>query len=309
MRTSPASLAAEEGDTRLRARRGLAIYFAVLVPLSAVFQAIVIITGNFSWIWALMWTPAAASVVARLVLREGFADVSFRLGGRRGLKAIGLALIFPIVLGLIAYGIAWVTGLVQFSPEPIGLVAPYVGDNASPAVVFVINLAVAATIVTIFSVRTAAGEEIGWRGYMLTRLIDAGVPKPILASGLIWGLWHVPLILGGVYLVGPPPAVAALLWMVTATAFSFVFARLRLETGSVWPAIALHSAWNAIIQTAFDPASTGAGVELWIGESGILVALTMIVAAVIFSRGQWTIRRVPEGRQQTGAARPAPQAS
>ena len=87
--------------------------------------------------------------------------------------------------------------------------------------------------------------------------------------------------------------------MVTATAFSFVFARLRLETGSVWPAIALHAAWNAIIQAAFDPASTGAGTELWIGESGIFVALTMIVAAIIFSRGRWTIRRVPEVREQT----------
>src|SRR3712207_7188827 len=43
----------------------------------------------------------------------------------------------------------------------------------------------------------AAGEEIGWRGYMLTRLIDAGVPRPVFASGLIWALWHVPLVLGG----------------------------------------------------------------------------------------------------------------
>jgi membrane protease YdiL (CAAX protease family) len=153
---------------------------------------------------------------------------------------------------------------------------------------FVINLAVAATIVTIFSAPRAAGEEIGWRGYMLTRLIDAGVPKPILTSGLIWGLWHVPLILGGVYLAGPPPVLSALLFIVVATAFSFVFARLRLETGSVWPAIALHAAWNAIIQTAFDRASTGAGATLWIGESGILLALTTVLAAIIFSRGQWT---------------------
>jgi membrane protease YdiL (CAAX protease family) len=233
-------------------------------------------------------------VVARLVLREGFGDVSFRVGGQRGWKAIGLALIFPLVIGLIAYGVAWTTGLLQFSPRPISLVASHIPGTTSPAVVFVINVAVAVTIVTIYSARTAAGEEIGWRGYMLTRLVDAGLPKPILMSGLIWGLWHVPLILGGVYLVGPPRLVAASLWMVTATGFSFVFARLRLETGSVWPAITLHSAWNAIIQAAFDPASAGARPELWIGESGILVALTMIVAAVVFSYGPWTIRRAPE---------------
>ena len=98
--------------------------------------------------------------------------------------------------------------------------------------------------------------------------------------------------------MGPPPVLAAVLWMVTATAFSFVFARLRLETGSVWPAIMLHSAWNAIIQAAFDTASTGGGSELWIGESGILVALTMIVAAVFFSYGRWTIRRVPAERRK-----------
>ena len=296
MKLSPALLGAES-DTRRRARRGLIIYFAVLVPLSAVFEALMI-SRSLSWVWALMWTPAAASTVARLALREGFADVSFRLGGRQGWSTIGLALIFPIVIGLISYGIAWATGLVQFSPEPIKLVAPYVGETASPVMKFAINLAAAATIVTVYSVRTAAGEEIGWRGYMLTRLIDAGCPKPILASGLLWGLWHVPLILGGVYLVGPPPVLAAVLWMITATAFSFVFARLRLETGSVWPAITLHSAWNAIIQAAFDTASNGGGAALWIGESGILVALTMIVAAVFFSYGRWTIHKAPGERRK-----------
>jgi hypothetical protein len=47
-------------------------------------------------------------------------------------------------------------------------------------------------------------------------------------------------------------------------------------------------------ETAFDPASHGAGAELWIGESEILIALIIIVAAVIFSYGRrWTIRRTP----------------
>src|SRR5881394_2081248 len=156
-----------------------------------------------------MWTPAAASLVARLVLREGFSDVSVPPWEPPRIESDWLALTFPIIVGLIAYGFAWTTGLVQFGPRPIALAAPYIPNTISPAIVFVLNVAVAGTIVTGYSARTAAGEEIGWHGYMLTRLVDAGVAKPILTSGLIWGLWHVPLILGGVYLTGPPPILAA----------------------------------------------------------------------------------------------------
>jgi membrane protease YdiL (CAAX protease family) len=302
-----ASSSLANADTQRQARRGLAIYLTVVVVFTAVFEAILIISGNMSWIWALMWSPAAASVVARLALREGFADVSFRFGGRRTLKGILLALVFPIVIGLVAYGIAWATGLAQFDPQPVGLVASFVGDTASPVTIFVVMLALTATIGTIFGALSAAGEEIGWRGYMLLRLIDAGVPRPVLVSGLIWALWHIPLVLAGVYVAGSSPVISAVLLMVTVTSFGFVIARMRLETGSIWPAIALHAAWNSIIQAAFDAATTGAGAALWVGEAGILTALALVVAAVIFSRGHWTIRRVPEARQESGAARPAPQ--
>ena len=37
----------------------------------------------------------------------------------------------------------------------------------------------------------------------------------------------------------------------------------------------------------------GVGATLWVGESGILTALTLVLAAVIFSRGRWTILREP----------------
>ena len=294
-------------ETKRQARRGLAIYLGVVIVLTALFDVLVIAFSP-SWIMARMFAPAAASVVARLVLREGFADVSFRFGGRQTLKAILLAVVFPIVIGLVAYGVAWATGLARFDPQPLGLVPSFVGDTASPITIFVVILAWAVTIGTIIGALSAAGEEIGWRGYMLTRLIDAGVPRPVLASGLIWGLWHVPLILAGVYVAGSSPVVSAMLFMITVTSIGFVFARVRLETGSIWPAIALHGAWNSIIQGAFDPVTmgTGAGATLWVGEGGILTALALIVAAVIFSRGHWTIRRVPEEQQVGVAASPAP---
>jgi hypothetical protein len=65
MSTSAASLAAEEGDTRLRARRGLAIYFAVLVPLSAVFQVIMQVVRFLAIL------PAALSVESHPLTLSG----------------------------------------------------------------------------------------------------------------------------------------------------------------------------------------------------------------------------------------------
>jgi uncharacterized protein len=133
---------------------------------------------------------------------------------------------------------------------------------------------------------------------MLTRLIDSGVPRPVLASGLIWGLWHVPVVLAGGYAAGPSPVLSAVFIMVSITAFGYVIARLRLETGSIWPAIILHASWNSIIQGPFDGATTGAEAAVWVGESGILSALALVAAAFIFSRGRWMILRQPSKRDK-----------
>jgi membrane protease YdiL (CAAX protease family) len=296
-----------DAEVRLRARQGLAIYFGMVVLLSAVFQVLFVQTRSLIWVVPLMWSPAVASVVARLALREGFADVSFRVGGRRGWQAIAVAAIFPIAIGLPVYGIAWKAGLASFAPRPRGVAAHLA--STSPVASFVVMLAVAATIGTIVASLTAAGEEIGWRGYMLTRLIDAGIPHPILLSGLIWGLWHVPIVLGAGYAAGPSPAASALLLVVLATAFGVVFARLRLQTGSIWPAIALHGAWNSIIQSAFDAARTGGdssrlhdGASWWVGESGVLTVIAMIIAAVVISQRRWAIPRQLNVRPATGVA-------
>ena len=73
---------------RRTARRGLAIYFAAVIVLSGALEACIILnpTTIGTLILPLMWTPAVASVIARLVLREGFSDVSFRFGGLRTVK-------------------------------------------------------------------------------------------------------------------------------------------------------------------------------------------------------------------------------
>jgi uncharacterized protein len=288
-------------DLRRAARRGLAIYFALVVVISGSLEAYYIfinpeLFGTLFGLLALMWSPAVASVIARLVLREGFSDVSFRLGGLRTLPWYALGLGVPLAVGTLAYGGAWLTGLVGFEG----------GAGA-----FLVGLLSAATWISIYSCIFTAGEEIGWRGYMLTRLIDAGVPRPVLASGLIWGVWHLPLILAGIYAAGPYPALSAVLFMVAVVSPASVLARMRLETGSIWPVIFAHGAWNAIIQVAFDPVARGPVAGLWTGESGILTVVVLVVVAVIVSGGSWTYIRTLPGRgvplsQQLSAPQPAP---
>ena len=278
--------AASPRDLRSTARRGLAIYFAVVVVLSGGLEAYFIFInpdafGTLFWTLALMWSPALASVIARLVLREGFSDVSFRWGGVRTLPWYALGLAVPLAVSILAYGAAWLTGLVKFEGSAGALL---------------VGLVSAATWITIFNFIFVTGEEIGWRGYMLTRLIDAGVPRPVLVSGLIWALWHLPMILAGIYVAGPYPALSAVLFVVSVTSTSFVYARMRLETGSIWPVIFAHSAWNAIIQGPFDGATKGPNAALWTGESGILTVIVLVVVAVIVSRGTWTYIRSLPGR-------------
>jgi membrane protease YdiL (CAAX protease family) len=278
-------------EIRRQARRGLGIYFAFLVPLSAMIETIIITSspdsGALALVMVLMFVPAIASVAARLILREGFADVSFRFGGLKGWMAIGMALLFPVVIGVVAYGIAWTTGLARFDTS---------ADLG-------IGLLMEVIIGTVLTLPLAAGEELGWRGFMLTRLIDSGVGRPVFMSGLIWGAWHVPIVLAGVTAAGPSPLLAVALFVVSVTSISYVIGRMRLETGSIWPAVVLHAAWDTVILSAFDKATTGADATLWVGESGILVALVLVAAAVILSRGEWAIIRALPAPEQSPAKR------
>ena len=43
----------------------------------------------------------------------------------------------------------------------------------------------------------AFGEEYGWRNYLVGALRDVKFPKAALFIGVVWGIWHFPLILMG----------------------------------------------------------------------------------------------------------------
>lgn len=276
-------------NSKGKARSGLTIFFLVLAAGSTYFEHKILVLGgsiqnHLGIIFGLVWWVTVSSIVARLVLRESPRDVSFGWGGSMGTRAMAVATLMPLVVGFTAYGIAWGTGLANFTAP--GLSRVVLGINFTfgghPVARFLESVLVLLVFGGLSDLKYSAGEEIGWRGYMLTRLVDSGVPAPILISGLIWGLWHTPLIFSGQYASGGYPILSVCLFVVGIVAAAYVFAWLRLSSGSIWPCIWAHGAWNAVIQGAFDRSTADRSV--WVGESGVLTAAMLVLFAVVLYR-------------------------
>lgn len=283
-------------DDVRRARRGLLVFFAVLIPLSGFIEALIlrrmVFLSRGVLVLLLMWIPALASVIARLATREGFSDLSFRASNRRVARALFIAAAFPLLVGALAYGIAWSTGLAAFEApleDPVLILPLWMAPlSGSPAARFAQSLALHLSLGAVSGCVFAAGEEIGWRGYLVPRLIEARVPWALPLSGLVWAVWHWPLALGS---KSPDKLLSLSLFTLVLIPIGGLVARLRLESGSVLPAILLHALWNELLGIVFDGFTAKPGI--WLGESGILVVSVSTLLATPFLLGRWSARRSP----------------
>ncbi|MEX0138574.1 CPBP family intramembrane metalloprotease [Bacillus nitratireducens] len=275
-------------DKIQRAKIGLQLFLSILIITSIILNVAVIITKSMPLIVVYMFTPAFSSILTRIILKEGFKDVSFSLGNLKIWKGIGFALLIPMVICGITYSIAWLSGIARFQHPEGGMLEPIyniLGLQYLPEPFSFIYLVVLSGILgSLLNLIPVLGEEMGWRGYMLTRLVDAEFSRPILISGLIWATWHVPIVIAGLYVEGSSVLLSVLGIYFCIVPFSYITAYLRLITGSVWPSVIIHATWNAIIQGPFASASTGYQTEIWIGESGLITAIIILITAIITSR-------------------------
>ncbi len=276
-------------DKIQRAKIGLQLFLSILIITSIILNVGVIITESRALIVVYMFTPALSSILTRIILKEGFKDVSFSLGNLKIWKGIGFALLIPMIICGITYSIAWLSGIAGFQyPEGGMMLEPIynmLGLQYVKAPFSFIYLVVLSGIFgSLLNLIPVLGEEMGWRGYMLTRLVDAEFSRPILISGLIWATWHVPIVIAGLYVAGPSVVLSVLGIYLCIVPFGYIIAYLRLITGSIWPSVIIHATWNAIIQGPFTRASTGYQTEIWVGESGLITAIIILITAIITSR-------------------------
>ena len=257
----------------------LQVYLLLVLLTSAVVETLIITKGMEILYEVLMWLPALAALAANLWKVKhsgekcGFLGF-FRQGGFRrcGVKYILLGILLPFVYLLVPYLVYW-----KLFPENFA----YTGVAFST----VLKDLAPMTIIGIFAgLLTAAGEEIGWRGFMVPELFKKyGLNKTLLFSGLIWCGWHLPLLIFGDYMAGTP-----LWYQVPAFVFCIfpvgvMAGLLALRTGSLWPAAFLHAAHNNFDQAVFGVITRGDNMMYYVSETGLLtIACAWVLAVVMY---------------------------
>jgi membrane protease YdiL (CAAX protease family) len=141
----------------------------------------------------------------------------------------------------------------------------------------------------------AFGEEYGWRGYLQGELIKMGKVRGILLVGVIWGLWHAPIIAMGYNYPGHP-VLGVLLMTLMTVAWAFVLGYAVLKSQSVWLAAFLHVLLNQtasfLILMIYRPTDTV--FSFTIGLYGLAVWAVVVGALFVLDRKQWITPVEPE---------------
>jgi membrane protease YdiL (CAAX protease family) len=271
-------------------RRAVPAYLLCTFALSTIFYVLAARAPDGGGNWTdytscLMWCPAVGAFLACRYLGRPISGLAWNWGSPRYIVA---AYLIPVGYALAAYGVIWLTGLGTFYNKPfVDLVAKGFGFGPAPDWVNIpYYFFFTGTIAVIKDLATTAGEEIGWRGFLVPELAKRhGFVATSLISGSIWAIWHWPIIAFGPY--HPPTPVWFHLPMVTLTIIlaGFIWTWLRLKSGSIWPCIVLHAAHNTFIQRFFDPMTLD-GPRTWYvkSEFGVGLAITSLCLAIYFTR-------------------------
>lgn len=126
----------------------------------------------------------------------------------------------------------------------------------------------------------AFGEEIGWRGYLVRVFENHSFIKSAFWIGLIWGLWHAPLILMG-HNYPQHPYIGSFAMILWCLLLSPLFLFIRLKTKSVFGPTILHGTLNAI---------GGVSIMLVSGGSDLIIGITGLsgfIALVVLNALLW----------------------
>jgi membrane protease YdiL (CAAX protease family) len=275
-----------------RSRVQVLTYLVIVLAFSSVFYYLILHSGSLGngrglYTLGLMWCPALAGMLTLRLNGRSIADLGWKWGET---KYQVRSWYIPLLYAFIAYAIVWIFHLGAFgNPDYYDSLVKTMHLGGAPWISIVVGIVLTGVYGLIRSVASALGEEIGWRGFLVPELSKTtSFTVTSLVSGIVWSLWHYPILIYGDYNAGTPTWYGLMCFTVMVISISFVFAWMRLKSGSLWTAAILHGSHNLYVQAIFTPLTRDTGKTAWyIDEFGCVLPLVAIAFAIYF----WTKRR------------------
>ena len=183
---------------------------------------------------------------------------------------------FPVIALLTLLFTHWISGIDTHSEimQALGETLPF-GPVGATAITLLSGMLAGATINGLF----AFGEEVGWRGYLLKQFEGRSFLGTAVVIGIIWGLWHAPLILMG-HNYPQHPQWGVLMMVVVCILMSFIIQYFRVKSGSVIVAAIMHGTCNGVAGLTMIFLSLDKYNDLIDGSCGLAGILAMLVVAL-----------------------------
>ena len=238
---------------------------------------------------AYMFGPAIANFLTRWITKEGKENLWLKPHFDRGRWVHWLAAWFlPGILTILGAVVFFLIFPQYFDSELIVLREQMemsgAGSMSNLWLIVVLQTFQAMLISPLLNAVPTFGEEFGWRGYLQPKLMALGPRKAILLTGVIWGIWHWPVILMGHnyglgYFGEPFLGPLAMVWF-TLT-LSALFGWVTIKANNVWPAVIAHAAINGIAAIGFLMIRGEPSTLLGPAPTGVIAGLGLTLCALI----------------------------
>lgn len=237
-------------------KKKIIAYIAITLVLSFLYQGIIALvasdTNSHNFInlaLILMYFPGLIALVFILIYKEKFKRVEW------GIKH-PIFLLYSIAIPL-AITFLWLF-LIEFfrlGNQTIFLFKNNMIIFLDKQISIITFMAYFLTSLVLGSVQAGIftmGEELGWRGYLQNKMIrEFGIIRGVIFLGLVWGYWHLPIILMGYNFPEYRILGGFVLMPLMTIGFSGVWAWLTLRAKSILPAILAHGAVNTLLSDSF----------------------------------------------------------
>jgi len=234
-----------------------------------------------------MFTPTISNLLTRLITKEGSQKFYLRPNFKGNLKKYLLIFFAPTVLIYLSAVCYFLIFPQQYDPE-LTLLKEIQATGGSVGI-SVQNILLIIIVQTLFlgpviNIIPTLGEELGWRGYLLPKLREFfSDPVALVITGVIWGIWHAPVIaIGHNYGTDYPgyPWLGILAMIVFCVTLGIIEGYATIKLDSAVPAAMIHSTVNATAALPIYLAKSGYNPILGPAITGLVGGLPLMIVAV-----------------------------